>query len=279
MPIRRTIRTLRQHIPSGVVVGRQSAGDGPAEFVPLDDIIGAQLDAISDERGSILYRGASRWVALPPGTAGQVLQTQGPSADPVWADPSGGGGSSSELDFAPPLLSTFTQTVTTGVPTITLADNAKGLVFNMSGGASDRARRCAVAPAQPFTITARFRFTPFASNDRIGLMIRENSTNRELGITHNTSGQFFAEQWVVNTLTNFALTNGVLNFVQGTVWLRITLAAGTADFLYSNDGVSFRSIGTRTLATAGITTIDRMCLTIRPNGGAMNSLWPFFAVT
>jgi len=35
-------------------------------------------------QGTILYRGASTWTALAPGTSGYVLKTQGASADPLW---------------------------------------------------------------------------------------------------------------------------------------------------------------------------------------------------
>lgn len=52
----------------------------------------AILDQISTTRGTILYRGASDWLALAPGTAGQYLQTAGAGADPLWATVSGGGG-------------------------------------------------------------------------------------------------------------------------------------------------------------------------------------------
>lgn len=41
--------------------------------------------AFSSTQGSILYRGASSWAALGPGTAGQVLQTGGASANPSFA--------------------------------------------------------------------------------------------------------------------------------------------------------------------------------------------------
>lgn len=48
------------------------------------------LTAIMDRvygstRGSILYRGASAWAVLTPGTSGQKLQTNGAGADPSWA--------------------------------------------------------------------------------------------------------------------------------------------------------------------------------------------------
>lgn len=44
----------------------------------------------SNTQGAVLYRGASAWVALPPGSAGQFLTTQGAAANPNWS--SGGAG-------------------------------------------------------------------------------------------------------------------------------------------------------------------------------------------
>lgn len=48
------------------------------------------LDGVFTTRGSVLYRNATVWTALTPGTAGQVLQTGGAGADPSWATASGG---------------------------------------------------------------------------------------------------------------------------------------------------------------------------------------------
>ena len=53
--------------------------------------------AFSSTQGSIVYRGASGWVALAPGTSGQYLKTQGAAANPVWA-----------TSTAPTLLNTLT---------------------------------------------------------------------------------------------------------------------------------------------------------------------------
>jgi len=64
------------------VLGRKSAGGGDSEECTLSDI----LDFVgSAAQGDILYRGASGWVRLAAGTSGQVLKTQGSSANPVWA--------------------------------------------------------------------------------------------------------------------------------------------------------------------------------------------------
>lgn len=43
------------------------------------------LDMITATRGSVLFRGATAWQALAPGTAGWRLTTNGAGADPTWA--------------------------------------------------------------------------------------------------------------------------------------------------------------------------------------------------
>ncbi|WP_157684740.1 beta strand repeat-containing protein [Bdellovibrio bacteriovorus] len=59
--------------------------------VPTATTISALIDsAISNTQGGILYRNNTGWVALPPGTNGQYLQTQGASANPQWATVSAG---------------------------------------------------------------------------------------------------------------------------------------------------------------------------------------------
>lgn len=54
--------------------------------------LSAALDAtFSGTQGAVLYRGASGWAALGPGTSGQFLKTQGAAANPVWSALPGGG--------------------------------------------------------------------------------------------------------------------------------------------------------------------------------------------
>jgi hypothetical protein len=69
---------------AGVVI---TDGDGnlTAESVTtlLDNTFGAT-------QGSIIYRGSSAWVELTPGTSGQVLETQGPGANPQWVTAASG---------------------------------------------------------------------------------------------------------------------------------------------------------------------------------------------
>lgn len=62
------------------ILGRNSGGAGVTEEVTATQV----LDWLGATRGQILYRGASAWTVLAPGTAGQVLVTGGAGADPSW---------------------------------------------------------------------------------------------------------------------------------------------------------------------------------------------------
>lgn len=61
---------------------------------PIGVGVSALFDsALGNTQGALAYRNASGWVILPPGTAGQVLETGGASANPAWVTGGGGGGS------------------------------------------------------------------------------------------------------------------------------------------------------------------------------------------
>lgn len=62
------------------VLGRNTAGAGVTEEVTATQT----LDWIGSTRGSVLYRGAGGWAILTPGTAGQVLTSNGVGADPSY---------------------------------------------------------------------------------------------------------------------------------------------------------------------------------------------------
>jgi len=54
--------------------------------------ISAALDASAGgTQGSILYRSSTGWTQLGPGTSGQLLQTRGSGANPIWASAAGSG--------------------------------------------------------------------------------------------------------------------------------------------------------------------------------------------
>lgn len=66
---------------NNTLLANTSGGSAP----PVATSPSTLLNIFSSTQGSILYRGASIWQALIPGTAGQFLQTNGAGATPSWA--------------------------------------------------------------------------------------------------------------------------------------------------------------------------------------------------
>lgn len=81
-------------------------------------------DAIGSTQGNILYRGASGWAVLAPGTSGNFLKTQGASANPIWAAQATG--------YITAVDSNFTVSGTT----LELATIASGDVIGNSGAST-----------------------------------------------------------------------------------------------------------------------------------------------
>lgn len=70
-----------QDIGTSRVLGRVTASSGDTEELTASQV----LDLIGSTRGSVVYRGASGWAALTPGTSGHVLKSNGAGADPSYA--------------------------------------------------------------------------------------------------------------------------------------------------------------------------------------------------
>ena len=71
------------NITTGNVMANVSGGT----TYPTPTTPSAVLDVIGSTQGSILYRGASAWLALTPGTNGQLLATGGAGSTPSWTTP------------------------------------------------------------------------------------------------------------------------------------------------------------------------------------------------
>lgn len=89
------------------------------------------LDMINNVQGDVLYRSGSAWVALAPGTSGQVLTTGGAAANPAWATVSGTGTVTSVATNNGLTGGTITTTGTIGLATI-----ATGNVLAYTGAGS-----------------------------------------------------------------------------------------------------------------------------------------------
>lgn len=87
------------------------------------------LDSISSTQGAVLYRNASDWVALAPGTSGYVLTTGGAAANPSWVA-NGTGTVSSVAMSVPSFLSVAGSPITTtGTLAVSLANQSSNTGF------------------------------------------------------------------------------------------------------------------------------------------------------
>lgn len=63
------------------------ANTSGSSAAPVPTTVSALLDkGIGTTQGSVLYRSGTTWVALAPGTSGQILTTGGAAANPAWAN-------------------------------------------------------------------------------------------------------------------------------------------------------------------------------------------------
>jgi len=68
----------------------KSAGPSANPYWSSSVVTSPDLDGLfGGVQGSIIYRGLSTWTSLPPGTAGYVLSSGGPAANPVWSSTAG----------------------------------------------------------------------------------------------------------------------------------------------------------------------------------------------
>lgn len=115
------------------------ANIGGGVAAPTPTTLTAYLDSVlGTTQGSIIYRNATVWTTLSPGTAGQFLQTAGAAANPLWA--SGNSGTVTSVALSLPSIFTVSGSpvTTTGTLTGTLATQTANTVFAgpASGGAA-----------------------------------------------------------------------------------------------------------------------------------------------
>ncbi|WP_426608651.1 hypothetical protein [Bradyrhizobium sp. McL0616] len=125
--------------PDGTIRSNISGAPGPA----ADNTISAVLDKLfGTTQGTVIYRGTNTagWSALPPGPAGQFLSTNGPNANPSWANlPISGLSNSLGADvslnsigayFAGPSITQGTSGTWSVTATATVLDTAGAASFN-----------------------------------------------------------------------------------------------------------------------------------------------------
>lgn len=111
---------------ANLILASPNAGSGTPAFRALVDADltaineSGQLDKIGTTRGSLLYRGASGWAILAPGTASRVLTSNGAGADPSWG--TAGSGTISSITAGAGLSASPNPIVTTGTVSLDLTN-------------------------------------------------------------------------------------------------------------------------------------------------------------
>lgn len=118
-----------QTIASLRLIGRVDTGAGAPTQLSLTEFLDA---AAGSAQGDILYRGASAWSVLAPGTSGQLLASQGASANPHWIDASGTGTVTSVAAGTGLTGGTITGTGTIGLASI----SGLSVLGNSTGGSA-----------------------------------------------------------------------------------------------------------------------------------------------
>lgn len=110
------------------------------------------LDALGSTRGDILFRGASGWTVLAPGTAGHGLITGGAGADPSWSPQ--GIGTVTSVGLSMPAEFTVSNSPVTTIGTLTAvwaSETANKIFAAPNGAPGTPSFRLMVAADQPAT--------------------------------------------------------------------------------------------------------------------------------
>lgn len=261
---------LRGCINAVGAVGTGVAGEIAAYGVSGNVVSGKTLMEILDStigsvRGSLLYRGATNWVALPPGTVGYVLQSGGSSGDPSWVAGGGGGGGISTIVGAGvasgastvalpavavisrPALSAFTWV---NQASATVAEHTNGpLVLKTTQVTSGNGINALVKSplGADWTVTYQYALGNHAAGsgvDMTGVVIRNSVTGRLYLCGLNGTNGISVWAYSSPTAWNSGPGGKTINATYGTIWTRVQYVSATTtlSFYYSIDGFTWELI-------------------------------------
>lgn len=186
---------------------------------PVGTTLTRMIDSVvSGSHGSVLYRNATSWVALAPGTTGQVLTAGGVSANPSWAAADGGWTSTF-------LTGDQTNTSTTYVAASGLSFNIAAstkysfrakLYFNNSNSTGDF-KYLVSGPSSPTLV--RISSTYYAPGDTTLMPRVDSAFSVERLATTGSAGGGFA-------MIDGIIQNGA-SAADVTIKFALTIAAGT----------------------------------------------------
>jgi hypothetical protein len=251
---------------SDLLLRVNSAGTG-LEFIGISSV----LDGIGSTEGDILYRSSGDWTALSPGTAGQVLTTGGPGANPTWAAGGGGGGGGHAYEAfgALPLASAFTAV---NQQSSALSNSAFSLSVATPGvgGQPSTVWQQSAPSIPPWNVYMRIKSVVF--DGRMGLCIRNNTTGNTLS-TQADDGQFAVFQ---ETITSGGSSFNTTVYMQPhnssmPTWFRMQNDGINLISYVSHDGVSWDQISSSLIAT-WVGSADSIGISLAAPSSSANTL-------
>ena len=249
---------------------------------PAFNTVSSYLDnAFSSSQGAILYRGASGWAALPAGTSGYLLQTNGSSANPSWVAAPSSSGTVSSFSFtnANGISGTVTNYTTTPNLTLSLGAISPTSVSTntLTFGSTTGVLTALLGSVSTASITgsgqAVFNSGPSISNA---------SFTGTFTLPTSFNGALSASSGVVSA-TTLTIGNGGTNSTnaqganQNLTVATSTITQGTG--LTVNWGTSnafYLSLGANSTITTFSNAVDGQTITIevKQNGGNYTLTWP-----
>ena len=251
------------------------------------------LDSIGSTRGQILYRGASGWAALSPGTAGQMLQTGGAGADPSWASASSYTDENAQDAIAALFAAgthssgvTFTYTDGSDKLELTLAaatlleqiSSTQGSILYRNGsawvalapGTAGQVLQSGGAGANPSWTSAASGYTDEQAQDAIAAMLaagthtnitvtyNDGSNSMSLALNTALTGGFTSSSYNLGTVTSGTVTpdptNGNLQHMTANGAFTLAVPTASGEYTIAIEVLNGASAGA--ISTSGFTKVN-----------------------
>ncbi len=211
----------------------------------------AMLDSsFGTTQGTILYRGSTGWVALAPGTPGQMLSTRGPGANPNWAAIGAGSTSPFYTTLQPPSESAFSLVTATGI-TATLSDmpSGRGMTMNNTGSGTNTmsSMQQPVSSQSAFTVTTcLYLASSLTSNWFVGIGVSDSSGKYDAFGWRNSGGLGTFNEFLFSSISAYYSATSLFGAFNpnGPIWLRLQLDNDNFVFSASFDGENWETIQT-----------------------------------
>lgn len=208
--------------------------------------------------GVLIGNTASAVNVTSAGTAGQVLTSNGASADPTFQAPAGGSTSPTGAAYSVPTLATFSW-VNQGSSTVVQAVSGQAILLTIPSNASLNWRLQAItAPSTPYTITAQIyggTTIQAASNSSLcGLYFYDGTKLYGIEYLNQGAGYNIRVEKITNVTTDGSTPagpngTGFQNAFLYPQWLRVKDDGTNLVFSYSADGQNFIQLFSEAVGT------------------------------